>query len=155
MSSVYKNGALTIIPSPGYGSISTGAFPGYDMDTRASPESPGNLDEKGEPAFEPNTDTDTDMDTDTGESPGAIKADPKTGSGMDGENPKAADLISGPEEAMEPQVIEGFEAEVLAQLEVTNMFLFHQEILLVFLVGGLIFALVYRIIKHNITNHFT
>ena len=151
MSSAYENWALTVIPSPRYGSISTGAFPGYDMDTRASPESPGNLDATGEPAFEPDTGTDAD----TGENPGAIKADPKTGSGVDGENPKAADIISGPEEAMEPQVMEGYEAEVLAQLEATNMFLFHLEILLVLLVGGLIFSLVYRIIKHNITNHFT
>lgn len=157
--------------------MALGTFPGYDRDSRASPEAFISQKEGGEPASE--------SDADTKESPGTNEADSKTEPGTEdghipedagskesgqevpdasrdntnpgaNETPASFGIISGPDgEPIEPQALEGFEEQVLSQLEVTNMFLFHLEILAVFIVGALIFSLVYRVIKHNITSHFT
>lgn len=162
--------------NPMKGSLLSIAFPGYDIDSRASPDNPG------DPGREPPFGSESGSDPGTAGRTGRNEADPETDSGMDGahnsegtpdpgeavpgaspdhmnpgtiENPEANGIVPDMDGAIEPQALEGFEEQVLAQLEVTNMFLFHQEILLVFLVGSLVFSLVYRIIKHNVTSHFT
>lgn len=49
----------------------------------------------------------------------------------------------------------GYQEQILAELQVTNVFLFHIEVLLFLVLGGFVFSLMYKAIKHNVTNHFT
>lgn len=63
------------------------------------------------------------------------------------------DILPGSGAGFEALV--AYQKQLFSQIEVTNVFLFHIEVLLVFILGGFIFSLVYRIIKNNVTNHFT
>lgn len=60
-----------------------------------------------------------------------------------------------PETWIPTEELMGYQEQILAELQVTNVFLFHIEVLLFLVLGGFVFSLMYKAIKHNVTNHFT
>lgn len=103
------------------------------------------------PAFDPGYSLDK-----PGDSSGDLDAfEEGVDMGGEGRAEGLSEEISQPETWAPAEELMGYQEQILAELQVTNVFLFHIEVLLFLVLGGFVFSLMYKAIKHNVTNHFT